>query len=230
MSNNYKNNVKSIFNAGVYVGINNDYSDQDIRHKSLSIANAIINSGCDIIQYRPRKISYFKMLNEAQSISELCLKGNIPFIVNDYVDLALDVNADGIHLSGDEISASHARAILGPSKIIGTTIRSSQQAKTVPLDYLDYVSITNIYSTEPSFPDDRVIGLAELRNARNIIRKRAPDIIIIGIGGVDESNAADVIKCGVDAVSVVTAISHAAKPATTYRKLKKIVKNALKGK
>lgn len=226
MSNNHIKSVKSIFDSAVYVAINNDYSDLNIKHKSISLATAVAGNGCDIIQYRPHQISYYKMLDEAKAIFQICNQHNIPLIVNNYIDLTLDINADGVHLTGNEISSEHARAILGTDKIIGTCVSSVEQAQEILLDDLDYVTIGNIFSAEPNSPSAKIIGIKELQKMLDIVKTRNPKISIVGVGGVDESNAENVMACGVDSIAVLGTIAYAKKPAITCKKLKKIIVKA----
>lgn len=220
-------NYKQILSGGVlYVAINNDYSNQDIRHKSLAVANAVAEGGCDILQYRARNISYHKMLDEAKSISQICAEHNIPFIINNYIDLALDVQADGVHLSLQDVSVMHTRAILGADKLIGLTLRSVSDARDIELstlEMLDYISIANVFVTQSDLSDFPPIGLEELANIVAILKQKAPSLAIVAIGGINETNILQVLDCGVKAISVISAVSQAQKPVATCKKLKKLI-------
>lgn len=228
MRTNYRQNIKSIFDASIYVAINNDYSDPNIRHKSLSLAKAVSTSGCNIIQYRPKIISYFKMLDESRAIATICAEQKIPFIISDHIDLALDIGADGIHLSHDEVSISQTRAILGPDKIIGITIHNIQDAKNIPLEDLDYVLIANIFKAELDDFDDTIVSMGDLKKILAIIKKRRPQMPIAAIGGIDENNVEKVIAYGVNSICLLSTISRADKPAPTCKKIKRIMNKTYK--
>lgn len=232
MQANLKKHKENLSNGTLYVAINNDYSNQNIRHKSLAVATAVVEGGCDILQYRARNISYHKMLDEAKSIGKLCAQHNIPFIINNYIDLALDVQADGVHLSLQDVSVMHTRAILGADKIIGLTLRSVSDAQDIDistLEMLDYISIANVFTTQSDLSVLPPIGLKELANMVVIIKEKAPDLAIVAIGGINEANMLQVLNCGVNAVSVISAISQAQKPAAACKKLKKIILKTFKG-
>lgn len=231
MQDNLKNYKETLSDGMLYVAINNDYSNQNIRHKSLAVANAVAIGGCDILQYRARNISYFKMLDEAKSIGKICAEHNIPFIINNYIDLALDVQADGVHLSLQDVSVKHTRAILGANKLIGLTIRSVSDAQNIELstlEMLDYISIANVFATQSDQTSLPPIGLKELANMVAIIKQKAPNLATVAIGGINETNIAQVLACGVKSVSVIGAISQAQKPAAACKKLKKTILKTLK--
>ncbi|PCI88682.1 MAG: thiamine phosphate synthase [Hyphomicrobiales bacterium] len=233
MRDNLIKHIKTLNNGILYVAINNDYSNQNIRHKSLAVANAVAMGGCDILQYRARNISYHKMLDEAKSIGRVCAENNIPFIINNHIDLALDVQADGVHLSLQDVSVKHTRAILGADKLIGLTVRSVSDAQNIEittLGMLDYISIANVFATESDQTSLPPIGLKKLANMVEIIKEKAPDLTIVAIGGINEINMLQVLACGVKAVSVIGAISQAQKPAATCKRLKKIILKTLKAK
>uniref|UniRef100_A0A2A4Z7P9 Thiamine-phosphate synthase n=1 Tax=OCS116 cluster bacterium TaxID=2030921 RepID=A0A2A4Z7P9_9PROT len=231
MGNNSKKYKENLSNGTLYVAINNDYSNQNIRHKSLAVANAVAESGCDILQYRARNISYHKMLDEAKSIAQICALHNLPFIINNYIDLAIDVQADGVHLSLQDVSVAQTRAILGDEKLIGLTLRSVSDAQNIDqttLEMLDYVSVANIFATKSDTSNAKPLGLYELTDITSIIKDRAPHLAIVAIGGINETNITQVLNCGVKAVSVISAISQAQKPAAACKKLKKLILKTLK--
>ena len=233
MLNNPKKYIENLTGGTLYVAINNDYSSQNIRHKSLAVTNAVVESGCDIVQYRARNISYYKMLDEAKSIGQICAKHNIPFIINNHIDLALDVKADGVHLSMQDVSVAQTRAILGTEKLIGLTIRNVSDAQNIDkatLDMLDYISIANIFATQSDSSKDQPLGFKILAEMVSIINHKAPQLAVIAIGGIDETNLVQVMNCGIKAISVISAISQAPKPAAACKKLKKLILKTLKAK
>lgn len=233
MLNSKKIYTQLLFNGCLYIAINNDYSNLDIRHKSLSIAKTVVDNGCDILQYRARNISYFKMLDEAKAMSQICANAGTAFIINNHIDLAFYVKADGVHLSHQDVSVAQARAILGADKIIGLTLRSLSEVENIDisiLEMLDYVSIAGVFSQEKNLTEQQQqpLGLAGLKQMLDVLNKKMPNLATVGIGGIDENNVEQVLLCGADSISVVSAISQAAKPAMTCRKIKRNLTKALK--
>lgn len=221
-------NNQLYFDSSLYIAIENDYSSDKIKHKSISIARAAADSGCNIVQYRARNISYFKMLDEAKSIYAICAEQNIPLIINNHIDLALDINAAGVHLSAEDVSAIQTRAILGPHKIIGLTIRTAEDARLANLNALDYVTIAGIFATEKDLLNQTPLGIEGLKDILEIVKVRAPEISIVGMGGINEENAGQILETGIKCLGVISAISQSKKPITACKKLKKIIKKALK--
>ncbi|MGL1920106.1 MAG: thiamine phosphate synthase [Hyphomicrobiales bacterium] len=228
MNISHVDSKKGLFNQSLYVIIENDYSSQNIRHKSLAIANAIVTEGCDIIQYRAQGISYYKMLDEAKSIAQICNQNNIPFIINNHIDLAIDVSADGVHLNREDVSVTQTRVIMGNRKIIGLSIRTLNDAKNAQINALDYVTIEGIFPTNQNLEDPKPILNEDLADIVQVLKSRAPDLPIIGNGGLCETNVGLAMKQNIDSISVTRAIAQAKKPAVAVKKLKKAMLKTLK--
>ena len=224
----FKKNITSLLKASLYVVINNDYSDPDLQHKSNMLAEIVVKNGCDIVQYRPKRIRYLKMFKEASLISEVCAHHRVPFIINDHIDLAIEVNADGIHLGQGDISIQHARAILGNDKIIGLTVRSVDEALKAPLHLLDYVSIGGVFPTKSNKLETKLLGLTGLKNVIKVIKNSHPNLPIVSIAGLNETNIADVINCGVDSIAVISAISKVEFPKIACSMIKDVIVSASK--
>ena len=161
--------------------------------------------GASLIQYRDKKAGTRTMVDRAHAIAEAIEGSGVQLIINDRVDVALAVLADGVHLGQKDLPAKAAREILGDSAIIGLSVKTEEDARSAPLDVLDYVFIGGVFQTSSKDNPD-AIGLAGWQALAQIIRGRDADIPIGAIAGIDESNIADMIAAGADGVAVISAI------------------------
>ena len=179
------------------------------------------------MQLRDKHGSTRMMLEEARALTSVLAPLDIPLLINDRVDVALAVEADGVHIGQDDMSPADARLLLGRTAIIGLSIKTVQQAKEAPLDLLDYVAIGGVYGTTSKDNTSAPIGLDGLREIVQAIRARAKDFPICAIAGINTSNAAEVIAAGADGVAVISALSLAGDPAQAAQDLLEIVDGAL---
>lgn len=141
------------------------------------------------------------MIEEAAEIRSICRRSGVSFIVNDRVDVALAVDADGVHVGQDDMPASIARKLIGPGKILGLSAGSVEEAVRAFADGADYVGASPVFST-PTKPDaSSPVGQDGLRAISAAI-----PIPVVAIGGMNADNAADMIRCGAAGVAVVSAI------------------------
>jgi thiamine-phosphate pyrophosphorylase len=152
---------------------------------------------------------------------------DIPLLINDRVDVALAVEADGVHIGQDDMSPADARLLLGRTAIIGLSIQTIEQARAAPLDLLDYVAIGGVYGTTSKDTTTAPIGLAGLRAVVQAIRARKADFPICAIAGINDSNAAEVIAAGADGVAVISALSLSPAPEQAAENLLSVVDDAL---
>jgi thiamine-phosphate pyrophosphorylase len=147
----------------------------------------------------------------------------VPFVVNDRVDVAMAAGADGVHLGQDDMAIEDARRLLGSNAIIGLSVKSVEEAEAARLDLVDYVGSGGVYATSSKQQKNVPIGPAGLTRIIAVLRRRAPDLPVCGIAGIDASNAAEVIAAGADGVAVISAVSLAPSPETAARQLREIV-------
>jgi thiamine-phosphate pyrophosphorylase len=153
--------------------------------------------------------------------------GDVPLIVNDHVDVAIEAGADGVHLGQDDMNVAAARARLGPVPFIGLTIKTPAQAWAAPLRLIDYVGIGGVFGTASKNNPDPPIGLEGLRGIVRIFRYRMGNFPMCAIAGINAGNAADVIAAGVDGISVISALSLAPDPTAAACTLRATVDAAL---
>ncbi|UOY91662.1 thiamine phosphate synthase [Ectobacillus sp. JY-23] len=138
----------------------------------------------------------------AQRVQRICQENGVPFIVNDDIELALSLDADGVHIGQEDEAASLVRERIG-NRILGVSVHSVEEAKQAIRDGADYLGIGPIFPTSSKADAKRVQGTAVLEE----IRKQHIDIPIVGIGGINVKNAKQVIRGGADGISVISAIS-----------------------
>jgi thiamine-phosphate diphosphorylase len=136
----------------------------------------------------------------------------VPFIVNDRVDLALAVDADGVHLGQDDLPPAAARALLEPGMILGLSTHSVEQAKAAQAAGADYVAVGSMFPTATK-PEFQLVGPALARQVRPVVR-----VPLIGIGGITPDNVGGVIAAGVDGVAVISAVCAAPDPRAAARR------------
>jgi thiamine-phosphate pyrophosphorylase len=186
----------------------------------LSIVEAAVRGGVTIVQYREKNASTHRMIEEAAELLRLCRATGIPFIVNDRIDVALAVDADGVHVGQDDMPASVARRLIGKKKILGVSAGSAEEARKAVLDGADYIGASPIFST-PTKPDaPPPLGIEGLREVT-----RAVKIPVVAIGGISEMNAAAMIEAGAAGVAVVSAIVAAEDVEAAARALRATVEN-----
>jgi thiamine-phosphate pyrophosphorylase len=163
------------------------------------VKNAL-SAGCKIIQYREKNKSTKDMLEEAKLIKNLCKKRSI-FLVNDRVDIAYSIDADGVHIGRNDIPIKTAREILGQKKIIGFTVNNLEEAIQVEKQGVDYIGLAPIYQTKTKDKSSKPCGIDIIK----IIRENI-SIPIVAVGGINKYNVMDVISMGADSVVAVSAV------------------------
>jgi thiamine-phosphate pyrophosphorylase len=172
------------------------------REDWLKAIEDAIRGGVTVVQYRSKgNIKTTKeMYEELLALRELTKKYGIPLIVNDRVDLALAVDADGVHIGQDDLPPSVVRKILGEDKIIGISTHSLEEVEKANREPVDYIAFGSVYRT-PTKEKPIVVGVEKLKEAKKIAKKP-----LVAIGGIMPYNVDEVIKAGADGVAVISAI------------------------
>ncbi len=158
-----------------------------------------LKAGVRLVQYRDKNISSKVMFERGEALFKLCKNYNAIFLVNDRVDIAMAIDADGVHIGQDDMDCKLARKLLGKDKIIGVSTKTLKESKKALEDGADYLGCGAIYSTDTK--DTSIISINELRKIRENI-----NIPIYGIGGINTKNITYELKELLDGVAVVTAI------------------------
>jgi thiamine-phosphate pyrophosphorylase len=163
----------------------------------ISMIQQSLAGGARLIQYRNKTASAALRLEQAHSLAGLCRQFHVPLIINDHLDLAIEVNADGVHLGREDASINEARRKLGDRKIVGASCYNRlEHALEAEREGADYVAFGAFFASATK-PGAVAASMDLLRHARKILR--GP---IVAIGGVTPSTAVELIQAGADAVAV----------------------------
>jgi thiamine-phosphate pyrophosphorylase len=190
---------------------------------TLEIVEAAVNGGVTIVQLREKDCSTMDFIEQALSIKKFIKARHIPLIINDRVDVAQAVKADGVHLGQTDMPLDMAKSILGDTMIIGISAECLEDAIAAEKGGADYLGVSPIYATPTKTDTAPALGLEGLRQIRSAVQ-----LPLVGIGGLNRDNAADVIHHGADGVAVVSAIVAADDPAVAAGELKQVIKEAQK--
>jgi thiamine-phosphate pyrophosphorylase len=209
-----------------------DYSLYLVTDRSLSkgrstreIVAAAVAGGVTCVQLREKHCGTREFIDEALALRSLLREHDIPLIVNDRLDVALAVEADGVHLGQSDMPIEMARKIAGSSMVIGISAESTDDALRAEQQGADYIGISPVFATPTKTDTTAPLGLGGVNNIRGLV-----DIPLVGIGGINRNNAASVIGAGADGIAVVSAIVAADDPTDATRMLKGLVDQALSKK
>ncbi len=205
---------------------NIDYStylvtDTDMcpREKLADVVGEAIRGGVTLVQLREKDISTRDFYNEAVLLKELCSKSGVPLIINDRLDIALAVDADGIHIGQSDMPVSVVRRILGKEKIIGLSAGSVEEAEEAVRGGADYLGVGAVFHTSTK-SDANDVGIEMLKKVRSAVK-----IPIVGIGGINADNIEQLYGTGIEGVAVVSCIMASGDPYSAAKQLAGKVKN-----
>jgi thiamine-phosphate pyrophosphorylase len=179
------------------------------------VALAAIAGGATAVQLRAKELSDEEQLSLARELAGRCRAAGVLFVVNDRVRVAVGGGADGLHVGQDQ-DLARVREAIGPELVLGVSVEDPAQAAAAEAAGADYLGVT-VWST-PTKPDARPIGLEGLRRI-----VAATSLPVVGIGGIDASNAAEVLAAGAAGVAVVSAVGAAEDPVAATRVLAEVV-------
>jgi thiamine-phosphate pyrophosphorylase len=205
-----------------------DYSLYLVTDRELSlgrtnaeIVSSAVRGGVCCVQLREKNLGTRAFIREAHILKKLLEPISIPLIINDRVDIALAVNADGIHLGQSDMRIEDARRLLGDSKIIGISAECLDHAIEAERQGADYIGVSPVYATATKPDTAAPLGLEGIGSIRRHVR-----LPLIGIGGINSTNIADVIGAGADGIALVSAIVSAPSPENAARSLKRRIVSA----
>ena len=183
---------------------------------ALAAAQALCAGGADIVQLRAKEYSKVQILSLAQSVRPIFADAGIPFIMNDFPEIAVSVAADGLHLGQDDGSLADARAIVGKSMLIGRSTHSVEQANAAYEEGFDYLGFGPLFPT-PTKLGRPGIGLENVKLAQRQVGEKIP---LFCIGGITPNNLTEVIQAGAKRVVIVSAILRAPDIVAAIREVK----------
>lgn len=175
----------------------------------------IISGGAKAIQLRDKESGDGEVYERAKWMAKICQAEGVPFIVNNRVDIAQAVGADGVHVGPEDLPVDVIRQMVGPEFILGGSAGSVERAEMLEKAGADYLGVGAVFEARVSKSDastPRGLGVIEEVSSR-------VGIPVVGIGGIEESNAADVIAAGASAIAVIRALCAAEKPEEAARRL-----------
>jgi thiamine-phosphate pyrophosphorylase len=164
----------------------------------LAFANALMEAGCTLLQYRNKSGDARIMLEQARELKKH-VGNSVRLIMNDRADLCLAAGFDGVHVGQDDLSPESVRDIIGGEHWLGVSTHNPEQLRAADLTSADYLAIGPIFATSSKDKPDPVVGLEGVRRARQLSRKP-----LVAIGGITRANAASVIEAGADSVAVIS--------------------------
>jgi thiamine-phosphate pyrophosphorylase len=200
--------------SGLYAVIDTGFL-KGISHSDM--ASQLIKGGAGIIQLRDKTTPKGELLPIALELKSLCAERNVLFIVNDYLDIALAADADGLHIGQEDLPLASARRLLPIDKIIGCSVTTADQATAAEAEGADYIAVSGIYPTT-SKEAVEVVGLEILR-----LIKRKVKLPVVAIGGINLDNIAEVMAAGASSVAVISALLAAKSPGKAARQMVDII-------
>lgn len=176
-----------------------DYTDEQF----LRIIKEALAAGVTMVQLREKAISTRRYFELAQAVKQLTDQFNVPLIIDDRIDVALAVDAAGVHIGDDELPVRVARQLIGPDKILGVSTKSVEAAQAAAADGANYVGVGAIYPTQTKVIT-RTTSLATLQEITQTI-----DIPVVAIGGIKFTNIATLSEINIAGVAIVSGIMRA---------------------
>ena len=187
----------------------------------FSVCEDVLANGATFLQIREKDLDADAFEAEAAKLNELCHRYHVPYVVNDSVEIALAIDADGVHVGQSDIKGRNIRGLIGPDKILGISAGTVVEAIAAERAGADYIGVGAVFGTSTK------------KNARNLsVQKlmeitRAVSIPVVAIGGINATNLLELSGSGVDGVAVVSAIFGAEDPGKATAQLLALVKEMI---
>jgi thiamine-phosphate pyrophosphorylase len=186
------------------------------------VVEAAVRGGATAVQLREKNCETREFVELGRELKKLLAPREVPLIVNDRVDVAIEIGADGVHIGQQDMEYERARRLMGPDAIIGLSIETIEQARASVRLGVDYLGVGPVFATATKLDAARPLGVAGLAEIRAISRHA-----IVAIGGMGLENARQAIEAGADGVAVVSAICAAEDPERMARELRLAIDGAL---
>lgn len=195
--------------------------DLSLGRSTVDIVRAAVAGGVTCVQLREKNRPTRQFMAEARAVRDLLAGTATTLIINDRIDVALAVGADGVHLGQTDMSVPDARRLVGPRMLIGVSAECVEDALRAESEGADYIGASPVFPTPTKTDAGPPLGLEGVRRIR-----AAVSLPMVGIGGVKPGNAAEIIRAGCDGVAVVSAIVSAADPERAAAELRTIIDRA----
>ena len=186
----------------------------------LEVVEQAVKGGVTVVQLREKDCSSKDFYEEAVKLKKLLSSYNVPLIINDRLDIALAVDAEGLHIGQHDIPYPIARKLLGKNKIIGLSIENLKDMERANEWDVDYIGLSPVFNTSTKTDTAKALGLEGVRQLTNISKHPS-----VGIGGINHFNAASILQAGANGLAVVSAIMSQPNPMEAAKELKIIIHN-----
>ena len=186
------------------------------------VAEAVAG-GVTMVQLREKEASTREFIALARRLKKMLTGRAVPLIINDRIDVALAVDADGVHIGQSDMPYQEARRLLGPDKIIGLSVETEEEVVAANTLDVDYVGVSPIFATPTKIDTLGPFGVEGARRAVALTRHPA-----VGIGGMNLQTAAEVMRTGMDGIAVVSAIVSAPEPRVAASALRATLQHAVR--
>jgi thiamine-phosphate pyrophosphorylase len=198
------------------------YLVADQQHcKTMNLVDAVeqaVRAGVTCVQFRDKNINKYDCILLAEKIQAILRPLQIPFIINDHIDIAQYLNADGVHLGQTDMPYTKARAMLGHNKIIGISLENYSQALQYTLVDADYFGVGPVFTTASKPDAAPPIGIQAVQKIRSLLKKP-----LIAIGGINHTNIEQILRCKVDGIAVISAILQNPEPGLATKHIKQLI-------
>jgi len=183
-----------VVDYSLYVILDRKYLTEE---ESTLLAEKIIKGGCSVLQYRDKTDPSKYSFDLAKKLFKVAKDKKIPFIINDRVDIAIRLGADGVHVGEKDMPVKQARSILGPHKIVGKSVHNWEEARAAEREDADYVGAGPVFRSQTKEDDRELISRDFLKEIKDYLT-----IPVIAIGGIKATNIEELIKLGIENVAI----------------------------
>lgn len=216
---NSSNGLKPALDLSLYLVLDPDLCGGSAG--MVQTARLAAESGATVVQLRAPNWKKRQWLETAAELKAVLAPLGIPLIINDQVDVALAIDADGVHVGQDDLPVAETRRLIGPTKILGLSVSNGEQLGDVP-EGVDYLGIGPVYPTGTKLDASPVTGVTVF--AQMVATTALP---VVAIGGINASNSVPLFEAGAKGVAVVSAICGQPDPARATREFVSAIRNAL---
>lgn len=180
-----------------------------------------LEGGATFVQIREKNLSYEEFKTEAEKLFSLCKEYNVPFVVNDNVKLAMEINADGVHVGQSDMNCSEVRSLIGKDKILGVSAQTVEEAVLAEKNGADYLGVGAVFKTS-SKDDAAEVPFSVLKEICKAVK-----IPVVAIGGINSKNISELADSGIKGIAVISAIYGQKDILSSTKELKALVKKLI---
>lgn len=201
-------------NFQIYVILDRRYLNKNPK----ILVKEVIKGGCSALQYRDKISSTKDFYHLAKELHQIAKEKNVPFIINNRIDIALSLGAEGVHLGIEDLPIKPARQVLGLNKIIGKSVHNLKEARQAKEEGVNYVGVGPVFPSQTKENLPALISRAELKEIKEKL-----DIPVVAIGGIKAENIKELLEIGIENFAISADILTAESPAKQVKIIKEII-------